>query len=332
MLVYNQAQWVDSAIRGVINQQAPFAIEIVIGDDHSTDDTVEHCRRWQLKYGSDRVVILTSERNTGIQANFLRTLDACRGEYVAICEGDDFWIDKFKLRRQVAFLDANPDYATSIHRVLNWYQDDRSQSLSNGGRQKRECDILDLAQKNFISNVSSVWRRGLCTAELKRILDPDRDALTVDYAVHMLNAQYGKIHYSSRTMAVYRKYGKSVWSCARPDKQYLMAMNVRRALMAHFCKSRPDVFSLLAQAYVNNAVALMRYYRSIGEDDKIAAVTAEVLATIANTPCRETFTASYLERRFNAPEQRPSLKSRAFKVLKDVRRYLSRLLPSPRPC
>lgn len=332
MLVYNQAQWVDSAIQGAINQRAPFAIEIVIGDDHSTDDTLEHCRQWQLKYGSDRVVILTSEQNRGIQANFLRTLDACRGEYVAICEGDDFWIDKSKLRRQVAFLDANPDYVTSIHRVLNWYEDDRSQSLSNGGRQKRDCDILDLARCNFISNVSSVWRRGLCTANLKAILDPKRDALTVDYAVHMLNAQYGKIHYSPRTMAVYRKYGKSVWSCARPDRQYLMAMNVRRVLMAHFCQSRPDVHALLAKAYVDNAVALMRYYRSAGEEDKNAAIITEVLAAVADTPSQDTFTASYIERRLNAPAQKPSISDRAFRVLKNVRRLLSRLLPSPRPC
>ena len=325
MLVYNQEKWVDEAIKGVINQDTAFNVELVIGDDCSTDSTAAHCLEWQRRCGNDRIVVLTNERNKGIQANFLRTLDACRGEYVAICEGDDFWTDRSKLRRQVAFLDAHPDYSTCIHRVLNWYQDDRSQSLSNGGRQKADNDILDLARKNFISNVSSLWRRGLFGDTLRQILDPDKDALTVDYAVHMLNAQYGKIHYMSRTMAVYRKYGLSVWSCARPDHQYIMAMNVRRALMAHFKTVRPDVHALLLNAYVDNAVALMRYYRTTSEEDKISHVKAEVMG-------QTSLTDADIERKINAPAPPTTIKSRAMQLLKSTRRALSRLLPPPHAC
>lgn len=324
MLVYNQEKWVDEAIQGVINQKTDFPVEIVIGDDCSPDGTVERCRAWQRRYGADRVVILTSPRNQGIQANFLRALDACRGEYVAICEGDDFWTDRAKLRRQVEFLDAHPDYSTCIHRVLNWYQDDRSQSLSNGG-QKADCDIIDLARRNFVSNVSSVWRRGLFGDDLKRLLAPYRDTLVVDYAVHMLNAEHGPIHYMSRTMAVYRKYGKSVWSCAAPDRRRRMAMNVRKALMGHFRDRRPDVYALLMSAYVDNAVELMRHYRSTGEEDKLAAVKTEVMEEVSRP-------AAEIERLINLPAARPSLKSTAMRALKETRRALSRLLPAPRPC
>lgn len=323
MLTYNQTKYIDEAIKSVMHQKADFDFELLISDDCSTDDTLAHCRHWQQQYGDDRIVILSAEHNSGIQANYLRAFDACRGEYIAICEGDDYWIDRSKLQRQVDFLDSHPDYAICVHRVVNYYENDGSKSLSNGG-QKAENDILDLARSNFISNVSAMWRRGLFGDSLRQILDPKKDSVTVDYAIHMLNAQYGKIHYINRAMAVYRKHNSAVWSQVGADKQYLMAMNVRRALMAHFKTVRPDVYALLQDAYVNNAVALVRYYRSNGSDDKIAAVIAEVKNLAPQLSDAE------IDKKINAPMPQQALRIRAFYVLKSLRKFVSRFVPVPR--
>lgn len=323
MLTYNQSAYIDEAIKSVMHQVTDFDFELIIGDDCSSDDTLKHCRRWQKLYGDDRIVILTSAHNSGIQANYLRSFDACRGEYVAICEGDDYWIDRNKLQRQVDYLEAHPDYAICVHRVVNYYENDGSKSLSNGG-QKAENDILDLARSNFISNVSAMWRHGLFGDTLRQILDPNKDSLTVDYAIHMLNAQYGKIHYMNRCMAVYRKHNSAVWSRAGADKQYLMAMNVRKALMAHFKDIRPDVYSLLQEAYINNAIALIRYYHDCNYKSKCADVMAQIKVLAPN------LTDADIQKKINAPAPQKSLQARAFLILKYVRRFVSRFVPVPR--
>ena len=95
-----------------------------------------------------------------MQQNFIQTYAQCRGQYIAICEGDDFWTDKRKLQIQADFLDTHPDYSTCFHRVINYYEDRETKSLSNGG-QKQDTDISDLARSNYISNVSALFRRGL---------------------------------------------------------------------------------------------------------------------------------------------------------------------------
>ena len=317
MLTFNQEQYVDEAIRGVVHQDAPFDFELVIGDDCSSDGTVAACRRWQEMY-PDKIKIYENATNEGLLKNFVRTYNKCRGEYMAICEGDDYWIDKSKLRRQVQFLDSHPEFTTCVHRVVNYYQEDRSMSLSNGG-QKSVNDILHLARVNFISNVSAVFRRGLFGELPEWIFD----VATYDYAIHMLNAQYGGIYYMNRCMAVYRKHGKALWSRSGAEKQYRMAMAVRNKLIGYFSTtSRDDVLKILLEKYEDNAVALARYFLSENRTEEAAAVVDEILAVNANADVKK------LEKRIHEPRvaKHGSLLTR---MLKESRRMLSRMLPVP---
>lgn len=159
MLTYNQEHYINEAIRSVMLQETNFLFELVIGNDASTDGTGKICKEWQDKYPG-QIILLDRKQNLGLQQNFIQTYAHCRGQYVAICEGDDFWTDKRKLQLQTDFMDAHPDYSTCFHRVINYYEDRGTKSLSNGG-QKSESNILDLARSNYISNVSALFRRGL---------------------------------------------------------------------------------------------------------------------------------------------------------------------------
>ena len=106
MISYRHAAFIAQAIESVLAQQCDFEIELVIGDDCSPDGTGAICDEFARR--DPRVRLLPRDRNLGVMANFSRTLQACRGEYVAVCEGDDYWIDPLKLAKQVAFLDAHP--------------------------------------------------------------------------------------------------------------------------------------------------------------------------------------------------------------------------------
>ena len=108
MTTYNHAPYLREAIESVLAQQTDFDVELVLGEDCSTDSTRAICEEYVARF-PDRVRLVCGEENIGWRANYLRTFEACRGRYVAYCDGDDWWCDPRKLQRQVAWLEAHPD-------------------------------------------------------------------------------------------------------------------------------------------------------------------------------------------------------------------------------
>lgn len=259
MLTYNQERYIDEAIRSVMLQETDFPFELVIGNDASSDRTGKLCEAWQKKY-PQQIVLLNRKENLGLQQNFIQTYARCRGTYIAICEGDDYWTDKYKLQLQADFLDSHPDYSTCFHRVINYYEGKGTKSLSNGG-QKTITDISDLARSNYISNVSALFRRGL----FGTLPEWFARVSTYDYAIHLLNAQYGKIYYMKRPMAVYRQHSNAIWSKAGMDKKYNISLVVRELLMDYFKDKRTDVYDGLRQTYTDICLNLIRYYNASGQ-------------------------------------------------------------------
>ncbi len=109
MITYNHRPYIVAAVEGVLRQETEYPFELVIGEDCSTDGTREIVLDYQKRY-PDVVRVIHSERNVGARANHARTIAACRGQYVAFCEGDDFWHRPDKLQLQVSCLEKHPEY------------------------------------------------------------------------------------------------------------------------------------------------------------------------------------------------------------------------------
>lgn len=108
MTTYNHGPFIAQSIEGVLQQESSFPFELVIGEDCSTDGTREIVTDYQRRHpGIIRVV--TSDANVGMVRNSRRTHKACRGRYIAFCEGDDFWHRPDKLQIQVEFLKTHPN-------------------------------------------------------------------------------------------------------------------------------------------------------------------------------------------------------------------------------
>lgn len=109
MLTYNHEPYIRRAIEGVIMQKADFEFELIIGEDCSQDRTREICFEYQKKY-PDKIRVLWWHKNVfGLGGNARRTRAYCRGEYMAMCEGDDYWTDPHKLQKQVDVMRKHPD-------------------------------------------------------------------------------------------------------------------------------------------------------------------------------------------------------------------------------
>ena len=106
MITYNHEPYIAQAIEGVVSQETDFPIELIIGEDCSTDRTREIVLEFQRRY-PEIIRVLFSGKNVGMQTNGTRTILAARGEYMAICEGDDWWHRKDKLQIQIPFFLAD---------------------------------------------------------------------------------------------------------------------------------------------------------------------------------------------------------------------------------
>ena len=110
MITFNHRPYIERAVQCVLGQETDFGVELVIGEDCSTDGTRELVFDLQRRH-PERIRVVASEGNVGAHANLVRTERACRGDYVAYCEGDDCWHDPQKLAKQVSFLQAHPGYS-----------------------------------------------------------------------------------------------------------------------------------------------------------------------------------------------------------------------------
>lgn len=105
-ITYKQEHYISQAIDGFLMQKTAYPFEIIIGEDCGGDCTLKIIEEYQKKY-PNIIKVITSEINVGANANLVRIFEAAQGEYIAICEGDDYWIDEKKIQKQVALLEKN---------------------------------------------------------------------------------------------------------------------------------------------------------------------------------------------------------------------------------
>jgi len=208
MITYNHERYIRHALDSVLMQEVDFDYEIVVGEDCSTDCTRGILLEYSEKYPG-KFRLLLRDQNMGAIPNFFSTIETCRSQYVALLEGDDYWTHPRKLRTQVAFLDAHPDYAVCFHNVLGRFE--------TGGKpdfhyvradQMETMDLEDLLQENVIPTCSAVFRGASAQPFPAWVYTLKMG----DYPLHILNAQRGKIAYLNETMAVYRIHGGGIWT------------------------------------------------------------------------------------------------------------------------
>lgn len=210
VLTYNHEEYLPDAIDSVLLQRMGAGeVEILIGEDCSTDGTRDVALGYQRRYPSV-VRVISADRNVGMHANHRRLIEASRGEYLAYCEGDDFWHDPGKLARQVEFLASRPDYGavhsefTHIARVRGrWRAVPRG--WETAGVVIPEGDILDsLIKQNTIMTCTVVLRAELARRYLAAGLPVDRYPVG-DWPLFIFVSSVSKVGYLDVALATYRK-------------------------------------------------------------------------------------------------------------------------------
>ena len=225
MITYNHAPYIAQAIQGILQQKTNFPFELVIGEDCSNDETREIVFEYQLKY--PRVIrVITSDKNIGMIMNWCQIMKECRGKYIALCEGDDYWTSPYKLQKQVDFLDSHTECSACFHNVNVEFENNPERNhIFHNTNMKDVFTLFDIVSGHFIPTCSTIFRAGLFGEFPSWYLKMPMG----DWPLHVLNAQYGDYGYINEILANYRVHDGGTWSSqSRVDilKKTISAENV----------------------------------------------------------------------------------------------------------
>ena len=215
VVTYQHVNYIKESLDSILNQKADFDIEILIGDDNSTDGTREICIEYAEQY-PDKIRLFLHHRENNIKIggqptgrfNFLYNLFSAKGKYIALCEGDDYWTDPLKLQKQVDFLEANEDCVLCHHwQKLGIVKNGRFQEVE---APKEEHGYYPLKKADISKVFSNQLRVKTRTVLFRSVINPG-DLLTVfpnaafgDVPLSFLLGKKGKFGFMDEEMAVYR--------------------------------------------------------------------------------------------------------------------------------
>ena len=207
MIAYNHQDFIEQAVNSVLMQQIDFAMELVIGEDNSTDQTRAILKQLQAE-NPTRIRLLLREQNLGMHQNFRHTLRECRGEFIALLEGDDFWTDENKLQKQVDFLRAHPECAFCHHNIASCRDENCVEREPYFSAPRPEIYDLRELLRGHVHTCSVLLR-------CKYLPEPFPDWTTqlamADYPFFVFLAERGSVGYLHQTMAIYRLHAGGVY-------------------------------------------------------------------------------------------------------------------------
>lgn len=191
MMTRNHESFITQAVESVAEQQCDFPIELIIGEDFSTDGTRTVCEDLQKQYPYLIRLIVASE-NVGITKNFLRLVSRSKGKYIALLEGDDYWTHPEKLKKQVALMERHPDYSWCGAKTLNrtfWAEE-------------KVCYTLEDTLHRYIFHTSSIMFR----SDMLETYPHFPDIVVWESMLYAYLAKQGKCGFLNEVVSYYRRH------------------------------------------------------------------------------------------------------------------------------
>jgi glycosyltransferase involved in cell wall biosynthesis len=221
-MTYNHAPFIRQCLESFLMQKTNFPIEIVIHDDASSDGTKEIIEEYSSRYPETIFPILQKENQyskgiRGISSRY--NYPRCRGLYISICEGDDYWTDPLQLQKQVDFLEAHKDYVLTYHdfQVIN----DEGQLINEDPLPPNQKK--DASREDLILGKRMAMPLTLCFRNVIKEFPPEKDKVTNGdtFLISMLG-QYGKGKWLGNEIekAVYRSHSGGVWSMLNKKQKF----------------------------------------------------------------------------------------------------------------
>lgn len=210
VFTYNYEKYLHQTIDSIVSQQCDFDFEILICDDCSTDNTLKIANQFQKK-NPELIRVLEHAENLGGTKNWIRAIQACKGKYIALIDGDDYFSDHLKLKKQADIMEQDNDLVLCFHSVDEIY-DDAPELNKTVTFEKEYYELSDFIKNGwFVRTSSTFFRNGVISNEIPAWVHefPYR----FDTILHVLLCQYGKAYNLKESLSVWRKHkqGMSNW-------------------------------------------------------------------------------------------------------------------------
>jgi glycosyltransferase involved in cell wall biosynthesis len=254
MITYLHEQYIEQAIRGVLDQVCNFKFELIIADDCSPDNTSDLVKSIISSHPIGYCVKYTRHnQNIGMNRNADFVIQAAGGKYIAICEGDDFWTDPTKLQNQVDFLENNEDYGLVHHEADYFFQ--AKQKLIPNFHKRNKIHVStgyvfeELLRHNNIYTPTVMYRKQLFDHYSAIDQNIRNNFLMTDYTMWLEFSLHSKFHYINKSMTVYRVLANSA-SRSTFYEQDICFVNSYCDIKKFFLKKYGS--SLTTEAWINN--------------------------------------------------------------------------------
>ena len=212
-LTYNHEPYIRQCLDGFVMQKTNFRFEAIVHDDASTDGTAIIIREYAEKYPDIiRPIYETENQYSKHDGSIRRIMDAhTHGKYVALCEGDDYWIDPYKLQKQVDFLESHPDYVMCSHKWDEYVENENKVDFAH------PIEVgIDGKAYNLDDFIHGAWFFQPLTVMYKRnaseVCDLCKYGTTKDITLFYSLLKQGRGFCLSNIMAVYRIHSSGIWS------------------------------------------------------------------------------------------------------------------------
>jgi glycosyltransferase involved in cell wall biosynthesis len=259
---YNHEKYIAQAIDGILTQSVNFKYDVIIGEDCSTDNTRNIVLDLQKQY-PDTIKLILPQENLGCGGSkiFIQTLQESQGIYIAFLDGDDYWTSRYKLQKQVDFLDNHPECVMCFHNTLVKYEDNEGRGSWNlrPFQQKEVLTIEDIFANCCIQTSTIMIRKETLSTQLNWFNNMELHHID-DWTIAVLFAHHGKIGYINEVMGVYRQQSSGFWSVNNKVQQLIAVID-----------RYERVNSLLNFQYnetIKNQI-IIRYYELAAEYEKV---------------------------------------------------------------
>jgi glycosyltransferase involved in cell wall biosynthesis len=236
VITYNQENYIREALDGFVAQKTDFAFEVLIGDDCSTDKTPSILDEYAKKYPKT-IFPIHRKKNMGAWQNFTDVIKRAKGDYITLCEGDDYWTDPTKLQQQVNYMDSHKSYSLCFHPVKVLYENTDRYTIFPETSKTSDFILEKLLKANFIQTNSVMYRR-------QDYSQLPNDIMPGDWYMHLYHARFGKIGFINKVMSVYRRHSEGLWWESQNDiskiwrKHGIGHMKLYQAMMKLFVEDK----------------------------------------------------------------------------------------------
>ena len=232
MITYNHESYLHDAILGVLNQIVSFPVEFIIADDCSPDNTTAVLDSPSIKNHPNYhwINYTRHDKNIGMIPNFLLASALCRGQYIALCEGDDYWTNPTKLQTQFDFMQANPSFSGCFHKVNIINQNKETIDVLPLNLTKTDFGFNDLVKGWFIPTSSLFYRN----YKIHKAMVCFHNLISGDRLIVALLGDKGSLKYINETMGIYRKHPEGISTQYASIKVLKSNVNLFKQMLTFF--------------------------------------------------------------------------------------------------